>query len=392
MPEATQPTRRAFLAASALAAISAPTFAQQQLQQRQRSRRRDPGGGPVVIASGNGLRAVTLAYQRLMSGADPLDAIVDGVAIIENDPDDMSVGLGGLPNEDGVVELDSCVMHGPAHRSGAVGALRNIRNPAAVAREVARRTDHCMIVGEGALRFARSLGFQEENLLTDKAREYWLRWKASLSREDDWLNEDQFDLPTPNKPRSAAPPSPSGRGPGRGVSDVDREVASNPAGHIIWRDNIPYTTGTIHCSALTAPGGDLAGCTTTSGLSWKLPGRVGDSPIIGAGNYTDNDTGSAGATGRGEAVIQISGARTVVMRMEQGDHPTDACIYALELIARKTSAPRLLDGQGRPNFNVCFYAVSKDGQFGAACFRGERDFAVATSAGARLERCATLYD
>jgi N4-(beta-N-acetylglucosaminyl)-L-asparaginase len=358
-------TRRAFLAASALAAISAPVLAQQQGQQRKRQRVRNPDGGPMVIASGNGLQAVERAHEMLTNGADTLDAIVDGVSIVENDPNDMSVGYGGLPNEDGVVELDSCVMHGPTHRAGGVAALRNIKNPAAVAREVARRTDHCLIVGEGALRFARHLGFKEENLLTEKAREHWLRWRSTLNRNDDWLQKDEFDLPSPSEQQSSAP-----------AHQDAQQIALDARDDILWINGVPHTTGTIHCSALAAPGGDLSGCTTTSGLSWKLPGRVGDSPIIGAGNYTDNDIGSAGATGRGEAVIQICGARTIVMRMEMG----------------KTTVKRLLNDKGQPNFNVVFYAVNKDGQYGSACMRGKRTFAIATTSGARLEDCASLYD
>lgn len=349
--------RRTFLlAAAALAA--APAGARAQDAPRRVGAAGPAGRPPLAIASGNGLAAVEEAVRRMRAGEDPLDAAVEGVRIVEDDPEDMTVGLGGLPNEHGVVELDASVMHGPRHRSGAVAALRNIRNAAAVAREVARRTDHCLLVGEGALQFARQMGFREENLLTEKARLAWLEWKSSQNPDDDWLDPDQFDLPTKD---------------GHASHDVMR------------------TTGTIHLSALTA-GGDLAGVTTTSGLSWKLPGRVGDSPIIGAGNYTDNEVGSAGATGRGEAVVQICGARTVVERMRQGDHPTDACLYALRMIADKTTSPRLLEGRGRPNFSVLFYAVRKDGAYGSACMRGEREFAVADAGGARLERCARLLD
>ena len=321
---------------------------------------RGAGRGPVSIASGNGLAATSRALAMLREGADPLDAIVDGVRIIEDDPEDMTVGLGGLPNEEGVVELDASVMHGPTHRAGAVASMRNIRNPAAVAREVARRTDHVLIVGEGARLFAQRMGFREENLLTEKARREWLRWRANLSREDKWLHEDELDLPTPEGDRAAL------RGPALRV------------------------TGTVHVSALSA-GGALAGCTSTSGLAWKLPGRVGDSPIIGAGLYTDNDVGSAGATGRGEAVMQVCGARHVVARMEAGDHPTDACMHALRLIARTTTAKRLLDERGRPNFNVVFYALRKDGAYGSACMHEGRDFAVSDDRGDRREACAFAY-
>jgi len=358
--------RRDFVAAAALAAAS-PALAQ--------NRQRRGAGGPVVIASGNGLECVKRAHGLVRDGVDPAHAVVKGVEINENDPNDDSVGFGGLPNEHGVVSLDSCVMHGPTHRSGAVAAIENIKNPAAVALEVARRTDHCMIVGEGAKRFALQLGFEEENLLTEASRQKWLRWKANHSRNDDWLNEDEFDIPGERGERHSSlmpgpSPQPSRQGRGGGFDSH---------------------TGTIHCSALTGAG-DLAGCTTTSGLSWKIPGRIGDSPLIGAGCYTDNAVGSAGATGRGEAVIQICGARTVVMRMEMGDDPTDACLYALKHIADKTKAKRLLNDRGEPNFNVCFYAVRKDGAYGGACMRGIREYAVADAKGARLERCAALYD
>lgn len=318
-------------------------------------------GGPVAIGSGNGLSATARALELMRAGADPLDAAVEGVRLIEDDPEDQTVGLGGLPNEEGDVELDASVMHGPTHRAGAVASLRTIRNPAAVAREVARRTDHVLLVGEGALRFARRLGFMEENLLTEKSRKAWLRWRASLSREDDWLEPDEFDLPE------------EGAGERRSVLDA-----------------MARPTGTVHCSALTE-GGDLAGVTSTSGLAWKLPGRVGDSPIIGAGLYTDNAVGSAGATGRGEAVMQVCGARTVVMRMEMGDDPREACLSVLKMIADRTRSRRLLDAKGRPDFNVTLYALRKDGVFGSASLREGGTFAVSDREGSRVERSAALF-
>jgi len=365
-------TRRDFLgAASTASAVSAAAFAGLAAAPRARAQRnngrRPESKPPVAIASSNGLDAVATAAAAMRTGDDPLDAAIEGVALNENDPKDMTVGFGGLPNENGVVTLDSCVMHGPTHRAGAVAHLENIMNPAAVAREVARRTDHVLLVGEGALDFARKIGFQETNLLTDAAREMWLRWKSSLGPNDDWLDRDQFDLP----------------------SDVVEDMRSRGL-DVEWRNGVPYTTGTIHLSAVDS-NNDLAGVTTTSGLAWKLPGRVGDSPIIGAGNYCDNAVGSAGATGRGEAVIQTCGAHTVVSRMEAGDHPTDACLFALKKVADRTKAPRLLNDRGEPNFNVIFYAVRKDGAYGSACMREGRQFAVADATDARREDCAFLF-
>jgi N4-(beta-N-acetylglucosaminyl)-L-asparaginase len=367
-------SRRSFLAAAGVAAATSSSLAQlgaaRANQRDDNDDLRKSGRAPIAIASSNGVAATTRAYEMLTGGADPLDAAVEGVRIVEDDPDDMTVGLGGLPNEEGVVELDASVMHGPMHRAGAVASLRNIKNPAAVAREVARRTDHVLLVGEGALKFAKRMGFEEENLLTDKAREAWLKWRSTLNRDDDWLEENEFDLP------------------GEAAGNRQR-AAGGP--HVDWRDGVPYTTGTIHLSALDA-NNDLAGCTTTSGLSWKLPGRVGDSPIIGAGLYTDNDAGSAGATGRGEAVIQICGARTIVMRMAMGDHPTDACLYAAKMIADKTKMKRLLDAKGRPNFDVRLYALRKDGAFGSASLWSGADFAVSEGGRHRIEPAAFLFE
>jgi len=342
--------RRAFLgtaAAAAAAGLASPARA-------HAARRDTPSDGPVAIASGNGLGSVELAVERMKAGVDPADAIVEGVGLVEADPDDMSVGLGGLPDADGVVTLDASVMHGPTHRAGAVGCLKDTVHAAQVALAVLKRTDHVMLVGEGATRFARELGFPEQDLLTDRARQAWLRWRASLNPNDDWLDPDQSIH-----------------------TDGEKEV--------------PYTTGTIHCSGVTASG-DLAGCTTTSGLSYKIPGRVGDSPIVGAGMYTDGEVGSAGATGRGEAVIQVCGAFSAVREMENGKTPTEACLAVLQRIADRTKRPHLLDAQGRPNFNVVVYALRKDGAYGAASMFGDRDFAVCDAAGARRERTAGLFE
>lgn len=379
-------SRREFVSSmSVLGAAGAALSAAASQALSQPAAAAKPGGAftrPVAIASGNGLAAVARALEILRAGGDPLDAAVEGVRIVEDDPNDHSVGLGGLPNEEGIVELDSSVMHGPTHRAGSVAALRNIKNPAAVAREVARRTDHVMLVGEGALKFALRMGFKEENLLTEEVREMWLKWRSTLNRDDDWLQDDEFDLPTP-KSEKRSDGVPSSRSPSRPRPQAPSHFFADANG-------VPHTTGTIHLSAVTSAG-DLAGCTTTSGLSWKLPGRVGDSPIIGAGCYTDNAVGSAGGTGRGEAAMQNAAAFHVVRRMEAGDDPTAACLYVLKSIADHTKAKRLLNAKGQPSFNLALYALRKDGAFGSACIHEADNFAVADEKGARLERCAILF-
>src|SRR5688572_11238679 len=155
---------------------------------------------PVVIASGNGMEATARAMELIQQGRDALDAVIEGVVLVEDDPKDDSVGYGGLPNEDGVVELDASVMHGPTGRGGSVAAIQNIKNPSRVARVVMERSDHVLIVGAGALRFARAHGFKEENLLTEESREAWLKWKENLSDKDDWL--PPHDVNTPNISRA----------------------------------------------------------------------------------------------------------------------------------------------------------------------------------------------
>ena len=277
--------------------------------------------GNVAIASANGLRGVELAGRLISEGMDTLDAAIEGVKIQELDPNDRSVGYGGLPNEEGVVQLDASCMHGPTKRAGAVGALEGIKTPSVVAKYVLMYTDHIMLVGEGAKKFALSYGFKEEDLMTDATRERWLRWRANRGRNDDWIN----------------------------VTNDERMV--------------PRQTGTININIVNT-NGDISSVTTTSGLSWKIPGRVGDSPIIGAGQYTDNDIGAAGSTGRGEANIMVCGAFLTVDNMRRGMSPTDAALETLRRVVA-TTEPRLLDERGRPTFGLNFYAVNKNGEFGA---------------------------
>ena len=295
-----------------------------------------------VISSANGIRATEKAMELLKKKADPLDAVIAGVNIVEDDPNDMSVGYGGLPNEEGVVELDASVMYGPTHTSGAVAALQHIKNPSKVARLVMDRTSHCLLVGRGALKFALAFGCKKEDLLTDKAREAWLNWKVNLSDRDNWLPANADKLP-----------------------EELREVV--------------MTHGTINCLALDDRG-RLAGVTTTSGLSWKIPGRVGDSPLIGDGLYVDNDIGAAGSTGLGEANIRNCSSFQVVSFMGQGMSPEQACLKTLERVAAKAKlAPanlKLLDADGLPGFGLNFYALNKKGEFGAAAMWSGSKYAV----------------
>ena len=278
----------------------------------------------AAVSSGNGLRAVTRAMELMLGGSDTLDAVIEGVKIQELDPGDDSVGYGGLPNEDGVVQLDASCMHGPTRRAGGVAALEGIKTPSEVAKLVLQHTDHILLVGEGARRFALSYGFREEDLLTPASRQKWLEWRANRGKDDDWL-----DVPE-GQPMVARP------------------------------------TGTITLEVVNARG-ELSSVTTTSGLAWKIPGRAGDSPIVGAGQYTDNDIGAAGSTGRGEANIMACGGFLTVEHLRRGLAPTDACLATLKRVLRLTP-PRLLHPDGRPRFNLSFYAVSKAGEFGAASF------------------------
>ena len=362
-------SRRKLLGTAAAAAVVAKTRSAQA--EGKAAPKGGTGAGPVAIASANGVHAVARAVELMSGGADPLDAAIAGVNIVEDDPNDMTVGYGGVPNEEGVVQLDASCMHGPTGRAGAVASLEGCKNPSKIAKLVMETTDHVLLVGPGARHFATMNGFPVENLLTEKARKVWLYWKQNLSDKDKWLEPDPEHLDP-------------------AVKEFIKEFG--------WDEfRAPKRGGTIHLSAVTARG-ELAGCTTTSGLFFKMPGRVGDSPIIGAGCFTDNDVGSAGSTGRGEANILVSGGHLAVEFMRQGKHPKDACVEVLRRIAQTTREKRLLGPDGRPNFGITFYAVNKKGQYGGASMYGvgqsgkHRQFAVADAGGARLEDSAALFE
>ena len=320
-----------------------------------------PASLPVAVASANGLGAVATAVQAMQDGVSPVEAAVRGVALVEADPDDITVGYGGLPNADGVVQLDACCMDGPTMRAGAVAAVERIQHPARLALEVMRHTTRVLLVGDGALEFARSLGMPEVDLLTDKARKIWLYWRSHMSDRDDWV-------PT-----------------GEEVDDPDVRWFIDTHGPI-------RPTGTINLCAVDGHG-DVGGTTTTSGLFFKIPGRVGDSPIIGAGLFVDNAVGAAGSTGRGESVIQIAGAHTVVELMRRGASPAEACLGALERLVEATRLPYLLDDRGRPSFDVKFYAVSRSGEVGGASLWSGGEYSVCRAGErAELRDCAYLYE
>ena len=332
---------------------------------------------PVVIASANGIRGVKKAYDMIVGGADTLDAIIAGVNIQELDPEDMSVGLGGLPNEDGVVQLDASCMHGPTKRAGAVGALEGIATPSLVAKAVMDYTDHIFLVGQDAKRFALKMGFKEQDLLTEKSRAEWIKWKTQLNRGDSWLEPSETSQRSaPAAPAPATSPrNPSGDGSGKGLEYDEYGIA--------------HTWGTINMNAVNASG-DMSSVTTTSGISWKVPGRVGDSPIIGAGQYCDNTVGAAGSTGRGESNIKVCGAFLAVEFMRQGMTPEQSIIKVMERVLAMTEK-RLLDDRGRPYFDLQFYALAKDGRIAAATAYEGSKFAVCDSQGARLVDCAYLF-
>ena len=330
---------------------------------------------PASISSGNGLRATETARRAIEEGLGTLEGVVSGVNRVEEDPEDQTVGYGGFPNADGVVQLDSQVYHGPTRGVGAVASLEGYINPSRVALAVMRYTDHVLMVGRGAARFAADMGFEKMNLLTPESREAWLEWRAGLSDRDDFLTPEE------SGERIDGFGEPGG---------AKRGVGGAELGALDSYDGV-RPMGTIHCSAVDAAG-DMSAVTTTSGLFFKIPGRVGDSPLPGCGCYCDNDVGAAGSTGRGEAVIKTVGSHLIVEEMRRGAHPTDACLTALRRIADWTVEPRLLDERGRPNFNVNYYAINKRGETGAAAIWSGRQHAVNDRRGNRLVDSAYLYE
>ena len=359
-------TRRRFVAAASIGALSGPPLLGLAQVPQVRARR---DATPVVIASANGNRSrdtdgltcVAKAFKLMTGGADVLDAVIAGVNIVELDPEDTSVGYGGLPNADGIVQLDASVMHGPLKRAGAVACLEGVRTPSLVAKAVMEHTDHHLLVGGDARRFARSLGFKiEDDLNTEKSRRLWLEWKRRT---------DPSHYPDPR----------------------DREEASMRAAREMLAEGLidpHHFYGTINCNAVNAHG-QIASVTTTSGLAWKIPGRVGDSPILGAGLYVDGEVGAAGSTGRGESSLYSLSSFLIVEAMRNGASPKDAGMVALKRIVSNTVEKRLLNSRGKPNFSVNFYVVNAKGEFAGVSLyemsgRSPVQYAVCTEDGPRL--------
>ncbi|HIB02521.1 MAG TPA: asparaginase [Candidatus Marinimicrobia bacterium] len=314
--------RRKFIKTLSAFGISLPVIGSGAVTPKPAARKNNP----VILCSRGeswGKKVLTPGWEILSQKGSLLDAVEKSANVTELDPEDTSVGYGGLPNERGVVQLDSSIMFGPTHNCGSVAALEGIKTPCSVARLVMERTDHIHIVGKGAQDFAVAHGFKVENLLTEKSRKIWLRWKENLSDKDDWFPPKDGDY------------------------DIDR------------------TTGTINVLAVDSAG-DLAGITTTSGLAWKIPGRIGDSPIIGAGLFVDNEVGAVGATGRGEELLRSCGSFYGVEQMRAGKSPQEAC---------EAVCQRIIDingGKDKVDFSDKMVAMNKDGEVGCAAIRGSK--------------------
>src|SRR5258707_2340772 len=362
--------RREFVVTSTAglaAAAASPAFGQGPTVMTKKSVQ------PAVIASGNGhifknggsKTCIETAFAKMVQGTDVLEALIAGVNIVELDPLDTSVGYGGLPNADGVVQLDACCMHGPKKRAGGVGAIEGVRTPSLVALNVMEETDHHLIVGKGAQEFARSMGFKiEDDLNTDTSRKAWLEWKRRT---------DPLHYLDPIKRQAA-------------MRQVDLDMMREG-----WVDPNHFY-GTINCNGVNAKG-EICGVTTTSGMAWKIPGRLGDSPVLGAGLYVDGDVGAAGSTGRGEANLFNLTSYLIVEAMRRGMHPKDAGMEGLKRIQNNTIEKRLRKANGDPNFNINFYMLNVRGEYASVSLydeKGNVHYAVVTEGRAKALPCEPM--
>ena len=292
--------RRAFLAATGAAAAALSSTASAPAQ--------SAAGGPVFLSTWKwGLEANERAAQVFGGGGSLLDAVEKGINLVEDDPNVTTVGYGGFPNAQGEVELDAGIMNGTTHRAGSVCNLHKIKNPISVARLIMEKTRHTTMAGEGALQFAIAMGFKPMQLLTEKSLAAWLKWKDSPNHETFWIDSEHHD--------------------------------------------------TIGMLGIDGKGKIVAGC-STSGLAWKIPGRVADSPLVGCGYYADDAAGAASATGNGDVMANYCTSMFIVQRMAQGAHPQEACNDAMRFMAK--TAPDLHSAE------YCVIALSPRGEIGAA--------------------------
>jgi N4-(beta-N-acetylglucosaminyl)-L-asparaginase len=346
---------------------------------------------PIVISSLNGFNYLERGFEVLRKGGDTLDAVMEVIRGPEDDPLDDSVGLGGLPNEECVVELDACCMHGPSRRAGSVAGVRNIKNVSLLAKTVMEHTGHVMLVGEGAERFAYAHGFPKENLLTEPSRKKWLLWKETMSTRDWWgpgLADPNYQFPDEEQNAQQYYE--------RRMAEMEKlaaeiGIAPEEVQVAIYKVLHP-PTGTINCSSLNEKG-EMSSATTTSGMAWKIPGRAGDSPIIGAGCYCDQDVGAAGATGNGEENIKVCGAHTIVEDMRHGMSPEEAGIDALKRIARNYNNDR----KKLQYLDMQYYILRKDGAYAGVTLWGQssngKDKFFAVNDGTpRREKLVALFD
>ncbi len=391
-------TRRVFVRTSAAAVASTTPLAALASQRAPEVLVRG-ATRPVVISDYSGWEfrhggtenAVQRAFRLMTEGKDVLDALIAGVNIPELDPLETGIGYGALPNADGVVQLDASCMHGPRKRAGAVACIEGVRTPSLVAQAVMDYTDHHLLSGEGAREFARQMGFTvEDDLNTENSRKLWREWRRRVDPEH-WLDP---------KGKERQPKPKHERDPGElawhEVRDAAWESRALAAGRSMVRDGLVREGsfwGTINCDGINA-NGDICGVTTTSGLAWKIPGRTGDSPILGAGLYVDNDVGAAGSTGRGEANLYNLSSFLIVESMRRGMSPKDAGMEALKRIRANTIESRLLNDKGNPNFNIRFFVLNKRGEFaGVSMYHaGETQYAVCTENGAEARALEPLLD
>src|SRR4051812_48760938 len=330
------------------------------------------GVKPAVISSANGNQfknggdetCVQRAFRLMTAGTDVLESVIAGVNIVELDPLDDSVGYGGLPNAEGVVQLDSSCMHGPRKRAGAVGALEGVRTPSLVAQSVLDYTDHHLIVGKGAQEYARSMGFKiEDDLNTDNSRKQWLEWKRRTDPQH-YLD------------------------PAKRAEAGHRVALEMLAEGKLREENLH---GTINCDGINSRG-EICGVTTTSGLAWKIPGRLGDSPILGAGLYVDGAVGAAGSTGRGEANLYNLCSFVIIEEMRRGAHPKDAGMEVLKRIKNNTIEKRLLNEKGLPNFSINFYILNSKGEYAGVTMYEGPSFAMCNENGPQTLKSEALLE